>query len=137
MKQPRVRVSASTCIVLQLIAFKKQLFWLFYPVLTLQKEAKWWFLLFALIICCYCLQRLVTSLKLLKPNLIIICWHYIALRRMLLATNNLENILAEKFWLSNKCLIMYGTNHPQLKRYMHVTRVWHVWSEAHMREFLR
>ena len=55
--------SASTCMVLRPIAFKKQLIPLFYPVLTLEKEVKSWSLLSAVIICCYCLQRLVTSLK--------------------------------------------------------------------------
>ena len=53
---------ASTCMVLRLIAFKKQLIRLFYPVLMLEKEVKWWSLLSALIIYCYCLQRLVASL---------------------------------------------------------------------------
>ena len=49
--------------VLRPIAFKKQLIWLSYPVLMLEKEVKWWSLLSALIIYCYCLQRLVASLK--------------------------------------------------------------------------
>ena len=54
---------ARTCMVLRLIVFKKQLVWLFYPVFTLEKEVKWWSLLSAIIIYCYCLQRLVASLK--------------------------------------------------------------------------
>ena len=49
--------------VLRMIAFKKQLNRLFYPVLILEKEVEWWFLLSALIICCYWLQRLIVSLK--------------------------------------------------------------------------
>ena len=49
--------------VLRLIAFKKQLNRLFYPVLMLEKEVEWWSLLSSLIIYCYCLQRLITSLK--------------------------------------------------------------------------
>ena len=57
------RVSASTCMVLRPIAFKKQLISLFYAVLMLEKEVKWWFLLSTLIIYCYCLQWLVASLK--------------------------------------------------------------------------
>ena len=51
------------CMVLRLTTFKKQLIRLFYPVLMLEKEVKWWSLLSALIIYCYCLQRLLTSLK--------------------------------------------------------------------------
>ena len=31
----------------------------------------------------------------------------------------------------------YGTNHPHLKQYMHVTCVWQGWSEPHTRGFLR
>ena len=54
---------ASICMVVRPIAFQKQLIRLFYPVLTLEKEVKWWSLLSALIIYCYCLQRLVASLK--------------------------------------------------------------------------
>ena len=49
--------------VLRPITFIKQLIWLLYPVLMLEKKVKWWSLLFALLIYCYCLQRLVTSLK--------------------------------------------------------------------------
>ena len=36
---------------------------LFYPVRMLEKEVKQWSLLSALIIYCYCLQRLLDSLK--------------------------------------------------------------------------
>ena len=49
--------------VLRPITFTKQLIWLFYPVLTLEKKAKWWSLLSAQIIYCYGLQRLVAFLK--------------------------------------------------------------------------
>ena len=49
--------------VLRSIAFKNQLVWLFYPVLTLEKEVKWWSLFSVLISYCYCLQRIVASLK--------------------------------------------------------------------------
>ena len=47
--------------VLRPIAFKKQLN--IGSVLLLEKEVEWWSLLSALIIYCYCLQRLVASLK--------------------------------------------------------------------------
>ena len=58
------RASASTCVVLRSFAFIKQQIWLFYPVLMIEKEVKkWWSLLSSLIIYCYCLQRLVSSLK--------------------------------------------------------------------------
>ena len=40
---------ASICMVLRLTAFKKQAIWLFYPLLTLEKEIKWWSLLSALL----------------------------------------------------------------------------------------
>ena len=36
---------------------------LFYPVLMLEKEVEWWSLPSALTIYCYCLQRLIVSLK--------------------------------------------------------------------------
>ena len=49
--------------VLRPIVFKKQLNRLFYPVLMLEKEVEWWSLLSPLIIYCYCLQRLIISLK--------------------------------------------------------------------------
>ena len=48
---------------------------LFYPVLTLEKEVEWWSLPSALTIYCYCLHRLIVSLKFVQlvPNVIIIC----------------------------------------------------------------
>ena len=61
-------MSASTCMVLRPIAFKKQLNRLFYPVLMIEKEVEWWFLLPAVIIYCYCLQRLIVSLKFLSTK---------------------------------------------------------------------
>ena len=57
------RALASTCMVLRPIAFKKQLNRPFYPILMLEKEVEWWSLLSALTIYCYCLQRLIVSLK--------------------------------------------------------------------------
>ena len=82
--------------VSRLLTFRKQLISLFYSVLMLEKEVKWWSLLSALIIYCHCLQRLVDSLKFVNTE----CDNYRltlnALSCMLLATNNLENIMAEE-----------------------------------------
>ena len=52
--------------VLRPIAFKKQLIWIFYPVLTLEKVVKWWSLMSVLMIYCYCLQRLQCLVATLK-----------------------------------------------------------------------
>ena len=49
--------------VLRLITFTKQLNRLFYPVLMLEKEVEWWSLLSSVITYCYCLERLIVSLK--------------------------------------------------------------------------
>ena len=47
---------------------KNQLIRLFYPMFMLENEVKWSPLLSAAIIYCYCLQRLVTSLKFLNTK---------------------------------------------------------------------
>ena len=86
--------------ILKQITFKMQLIQLFYPAYTLEKEVKWWFLLSTLITYCYYLQKLVTSLKFVntKRDNYLLTLNY-SEAHMLLATVNLENFVAEKFWL--------------------------------------
>ena len=45
------------------LKFVKCITRLFYPVLMLEKEVEWWSLPSALTIYCYCLHRLIVSLK--------------------------------------------------------------------------
>ena len=103
--------------VLRPITFKKQLIQLFYPQLTLEKEVKWWSLLYVLIIYRYCLQRLVASLKFVNTK----CDNY------LLTLNCTEAHVT--IWRENlaNCLLNY------LWRY----KIWRnaVWSAPHAIKF--
>ena len=95
-----------------------------FPVLTLENEGKQWSLLSALIIIVIAYKdqlysRFFKSVNTNHDNYLLTLKCTEAMRHMLLAMNNLENILAEESRFSDKCfIILDGTFEERLSGYL-------------------